>query len=177
MKLVSPAPCLPKEKTYNKITFCAAAGFEYMYVFSFYSSGLPSLPRNLRWSVVGAMDLDREYRVFWSASSHTGGLPVNYSVRLCMNDSYAQNNFACKWSSNPDCRPRNVLSTKKDFFCLLMTKDFITPCEKTCNYTLSVVATNDVGSATSWTYLPFIDNYAGNAQTSGSCFCTVAVGV
>ncbi len=114
------------------------------------------------------MDLYREYRVYWSASRFTGGLPVNYSVKLCVNDSYAPNNGDCNWSSNPDCRPVRVLSTNKDFFCVLQkAQDFISPCEKTCNYTISVVATNDVGSATSWRYLPFIDTYSGNAHASG----------
>ncbi|KAL9978321.1 hypothetical protein ACROYT_G015821 [Oculina patagonica] len=122
----------------------------------------PSPPRNLRWSVVGAMDPDREYRVYWSASTFTGGLPVNYSVKLCMNDSVESNNSACKWSSNPDCRPVHVLSTNKDFFCVLLNKqDFDPPlCGKICNYTISVVATNDVGSATSWRYLPSISTFS-----------------
>ncbi|KAL9978277.1 hypothetical protein ACROYT_G015776 [Oculina patagonica] len=121
----------------------------------------PSPPRNLRWSVVGVMDLYREYRVYWSASRFTGGLPVNYSVKLCLNDSYASNNGACKWSSNPDCGRVYVLSTNKDFFCVLLNKqDFDSLCQKSCNYTISVVATNDVGSATSWRYLPFIDSYS-----------------
>ena len=108
------------------------------------------------------MDLYREYRIFWSASNYTGGLPVNYSVKLCVNDSTAEDNGACKWSSNPECRPENVLSTTKDFFCVLQnTKDFVSPCEKTCNYTIVVVAANEVGSATSWRYLPFINIYSG----------------
>ena len=70
-------------------------------MFPFFFSDQPSPPPNLRYSVVGA--IKREYRVFWSASSVTGGLPVNYSVKLCLNDSFATNNGVCNWSSNPDC--------------------------------------------------------------------------
>ena len=110
------------------------------------------------------MDLEREYRVFWSASV-TGGLPVNYSVKLCLNDSFTINNGVCRWSSNPDCRPMNVLSIDKDFFCILQySVDFVSPCEKSCNYTLSVVAENAVGSVTSWRYLPVIPVYSGNVS-------------
>ena len=137
---------------------------------AFFSPDPPSSPRNLRYSVVGAMDVDREYRVFWSASSVTGGLPVNYSVKLCLNDSYVPNNGVCNWSSNPDCRPRNILTKDKDFFCVLQySGDFVSSCEKTCNYTLSVVAENAVGSATSWRYLPFIPVFSGNVSCVGIC--------
>ena len=129
---------------------------------AFFSPDPPSSPRNLRYSVVGAMYIYREYRVFWTASSVTGGLPVNYSVKLCVNDSYAVNNGACNWSSNPDCRPTNVLSNNRDFSCVLRKSgDFVSPCEKNCNYTLSVVAENAVGSVASWQYLPHIPLYSG----------------
>lgn len=139
---------------------------------SFFLSDPPSPPRNLRYSVVGAMDLEREYRVFWSASSLTGGLPVNYTVKLCVNDSFAVNNNACNWSSNPDCRPTNVLSTDKDFVCVLhYSGDFVSPCEKTCNYTITVVAENAVGTVSSWRYLPYIPLYSGNASSVGICCC------
>jgi len=134
-------------------------------MFALFSSDPPSPPRNLRYSVVGAMDLEREYRVFWSASIVTGGLPVNYSVKLCVNDSFALNNGVCNWSHNPDCRPTNVLSIDKDFFCVLKSStDFVSSCENTCNYTVSVVAENAVGSATSWRYVPFIPLFSGNAS-------------
>ena len=137
-------------------------------MFPFFSSDPPSPPRNLRYSVVGAMGLEREYRVFWSASSVTGGLPVNYSVKLCVNDSLAIKNGACNWSSNPDCRPSHVLSTDKDFFCVLWySGDFVSPCEESCSYTVSVVAENAVGSATSWRYLPIIPVYSGNTSCVG----------
>ena len=136
-------------------------------MFALSSSDPPSPPRNFRYSVVGAMDLEREYRVFWSASSVTGGLPVNYSVKLCVNDSFTTNNGVCNWSSNPDCRPTKVLSADKDFFCVLRSSDFVSPWEKTCDYTISVVAENAVGSATSWRYLPFIPLYSGNASCAG----------
>ena len=142
-------------------------------MFPFFSSDPPSRPRNLRYSVVGAMDLEREYRVFWSASSVAGGLPVNYSVKLCVNDSFTINNSVCNWSSNPDCQPTNVPSVDKDFFCVLRySGDFVSPCEKSCNYTVSVVAENAVGSATSWRYLPFIPLYSGNASCVGCGTCT-----
>jgi len=140
-------------------------------MFPFFSSDSPSPPRNLRYSVVGA--IKREYRVFWSASSVTGGLPVNYSVKLCLNDSFATNNGVCNWSSNPDCRPTNVLSIDKDFFCVLRySGDFVSPCETSCNYTVSVVAENAVGSATSWRYMPLIPLYSGNASCVGCGTCT-----
>lgn len=132
-------------------------------MFPFFSPDLPSPPRNLSYSVVGVMDLEREYRVYWSASSFTGGLPVNYSIKLCVNDSYAESNGACKWSSNPDCRPTNILSTDRDFFCVLENADLVCPCNKYCNYTISAVAENAVGSAISWQYEAFIPSYSGNA--------------
>jgi len=112
--------------------------------------------------VVGTFDPDREYRVFWSASSFTGGLPVNYSIKLCLNDS-TENKSSCKWKfTDPDCRPANVLRTDKDFRCVLQKPgDFVSSCRKACNYTISVVAENAVGSATSWQYLPFVDSFSG----------------
>ena len=105
---------------------------------------------------------EREYRVFWSASSFTGGLAVNYSVKLCLNDT-SENESVCKWNFNdPDCGLANVLRTDKKFLCVLKkAQDFILPCGKTCNYTISVVAENAVGTATSWRYLPFVGPYSG----------------
>ena len=111
---------------------------------------------------------EREIRVFWSASCFTGGLPVNYSMKLCVNDSSVNENI-CQWNfSDPDCRSANVLRTDKDFLCVLKKQgDFISPCGKACNYVLYVVAENAVGSATSWRYLPFIPVYSGNVPCVG----------
>ena len=121
--------------------------------------------------MVGTFDPDREYRLFWSASSFTGGLPVSYSINLCLNDS-SVNERDCKWSfSDPDCRPANVLRTDKNFRCVLQKPgDFVSSCGKVCNYTISVVAENAVGSATSWRYLPFVPSYSGNFS-SFVCVC------
>ena len=120
--------------------------------------------------MVGSLGSDREYRVFWWASSFTGGLPVNYSIKLCLNDS-RDNNNDCKWNfSDPDCRPANVLRTDKDFLCVLKKAgDFDSSCGKDCNYMMSVVAENYVGRATSWRYLPRVQSYSGNFVCFLSC--------
>ena len=140
------------------------------------SPDIPSPPRNLRYSVVGTIG-EREIRVFWSASCFTGGLPVNYSMKLCVNDSSVNENI-CKWNfSDPDCRSANVLRTDKDFLCVLKKQgDFISPCGKACNYALYVVAENAVGSATSWRYLPFIPVYSGNVPCVGICLMSLGCG-
>ena len=113
--------------------------------------------------MVGTFDPYREYRVIWSASSFTGGLPVNYSIKLCLNDS-SENERICKKNfTDPECRLANVLRTDKDFRCVLQKPaDFVSLCGKACNYTISVVAENAVGSATSWRYLPFVSSFSGN---------------
>lgn len=121
--------------------------------------------------MVGTFDPDREYRVFWSASSFTGGLPVNYSVELCLNDS-SENESTCERNfADPECRLANVLRTDKDFRCMLQKPgDFVPPCGKACNYTISVVAENAVGRATSWCYLPFVSSFSGNLNLI-FCLC------
>lgn len=114
---------------------------------------------------------DREYHVRWSASSYTGGLPVNYSIKLCLNTS--MENETCKILNldDLDCRHENVLRT--DFLCVLKKPgDFISSCGKACNYTISVVAENAVGSATSWRYLPYVHDYLGNfVFLACACIC------
>ena len=139
---------------------------------SFGSPDSPSPPRNLRYSVVGTFGPDREYRVFWSASSFTGGLPVNYSIKLCVNDS-SENTSVCKWNfSDPGCRPTNVLRTDRDFLCVFQKPgNSDSPCGKVCNYTISVVAENAVESATSWRYLPFVPTHSGNCVFL--CVCLI----
>ena len=146
-------------------------------IFFSYFPDFPSPPRNLRYSVIGNFG-EREYRVFWSASSFTGGLPVNYSVKLCLNDS-TENESRCHWNFNdPDCRLANVLRTDKDFLCVLKKPgDFISPCVKTCNYTISVVAENAVGTATSWRYLPSVAPYLGIFFGVCTCMCGMPLGV
>lgn len=125
------------------------------------SSDPPSPPRNLRCSVIGVYS-DREYRVRWSASSYTGGLPVNYSIKLCLNTSMESETICNILNLDDlDCRPENVLTT--DFLCVLKKReDFIPGYGKTYNYTISVVAENAVGSATSWRYVPFVPDRLGN---------------
>lgn len=105
---------------------------------------------------------DREYRVRWSASSYTGGLPVNYSIKLCLNTSMESETICNILNLDDlDCRPENVLTT--DFLCVLKKReDFIPGYGKTYNYTISVVAENAVGSATSWRYVPFVPDRLGN---------------
>lgn len=136
------------------------SGFKY-----FSSLGPPSPPRNLRRSVVGALGANRQYHVFWSASHDTGGLSVNYSVQLCVNDSIEKLNNVCIWSSNSDCHPRNIITTKKDFSCILNKHDFENLCGMFCNYTLCVKASNDAGNATSCIFVPPIDRNSGKAYT------------
>ena len=118
---------------------------------------------------------EREIHVFWSASSFTGGLPVNYSIKLCLNDS-SENESVCQWNFNdPDCRSTHVLRTDQDFLCVLKKPgDFDSVCGKVCNYTISVVAENAVGSATTWRYLPFVSQYSGNFLFVCVCVCVSA---
>lgn len=121
---------------------------------------------------------DREYHVRWSASSYTGGLPVNYSIKLCLNTSM-ENETSCKILNldDLDCRPENVLRT--DFLCVLKKPgDFISGYGKTYNYTISVVAENAVGSAKSSRYVPYVRNYLGNfvfLACACICVCNMAI--
>ena len=116
----------------------------------------PSPPRNLRRSAVGVLG-DREYHIFWTASSDTGGSAVNYSVKLCLNDSSVENN-SCKWSSKPQCMPTNITCTTKKFSCTLDRKPYY-------NYILCVVASNAVGNSESCISAPRIPSGLGKAYT------------
>ena len=108
----------------------------------------PSPPRMLRRSVVGPLGVRKDY-VYWIASQETGGLAVNYSVKLCTNDSVDadHNHYSCKWSSNPQCQPTNILSANKEFSCVLEKTVFFSDFAEFGNYTICVVASNEVGTA------------------------------
>lgn len=126
--------------------------------------GPPSPPLNLRRSVVGLLGLEREYRMYWSASNDTGGLAVNYTVQLCVNDSLANHsNNQCKFSSGSGCQVSNISDTNINFSCTLnIMVDFqFNTCDEFCNYTVCVVATNDVGSTASCIPAPYVDPSLG----------------
>ena len=109
----------------------------------------PSPPRMLRRSVVGPLGDRKEY-VYWTASQETGGLAVNYSVKLCINES------SCKWSSNSQCQPTNILSANKEFSCVLEKKVLFSGIGEFENYTICVVASNEVGTAKSCIFAPYV---------------------
>ncbi|CAH3104176.1 unnamed protein product [Porites lobata] len=109
----------------------------------------PSPPRMLRRSVVGPLGV-RKWYVYWIASQETGGLAVNYSVKLCTNDS------SCKWSNNSQCKPTNILSANKEFSCVLEKKVFFSGIGEFGDYTICVVASNEVGTAESCIFAPYI---------------------
>ena len=123
----------------------------------------PSPPRNLRRSVVGPLVDKRKHYVYWTASQEISGLAVNYSVELCINDSLDTDNNSCKWSSNSLCQPRNILSTIKEFSCILEKKDFFSYTGEFCNYTICVVASNEVGTAKSCIFAPMVESGLGKA--------------
>ena len=120
----------------------------------------PSPPRMLRRSVVGPLGVRKDY-VYWTASQETGGLAVNYSVKLCTNDSVDadHNHYSCKWSSNPQCQPTNILSANKEFSCFLEKKDFFSGIGEFGDYTICVVASNEVGTAESCIFAPYIGRH------------------
>ena len=119
----------------------------------------PSPPRMLRRSVVGPLGLRKDY-VYWTASQETGGLSVNYSVKLCTytNDSVDadHNNYSCKWSSNPQCQPTNILSANKEFSCVLEHQVFFLDFGEFGDYAICVVASNEVGTAESCIFAPYV---------------------
>lgn len=123
-------------------------------LFCFCSADPPSPPRNLKSSVVGVYPLT-QIRLSWSSSSYTGGLPVNYSIKVCKNDSITPG--ACKWIKRAECKPVNVLSTKRDFLCILDKSDFkLSLGDMAYAYNISVIAANAVGSARTVIYLPYV---------------------
>ena len=124
----------------------------------------PSPPRMLRRSVVGPLGLRKRY-VYWTASQETGGLAVNYSVKLCTKDSVDtdHNNYSCKWSSNPQCQPTNILSANKQFSCIL-EKTVFSDIGEFGNYTICVVASNEVGTAKSCIFAPCVETGLATPQ-------------
>ena len=122
----------------------------------------PSPPRNLRRSVVGPLG-ERKHHVYWTASQETCGLAVNYSVKLCRRNSLAGDSNSCKLSSNSLCRPRNILSTIKEFSCVLEKKDFFSYTGEFDKYSICVVASNEGWTARSCRSAPFLDSGLGKA--------------
>ena len=122
----------------------------------------PSPPRNLRRIVIGPPS-KRKHHVYWTASQETGGLAVNYSLKLCINDSVDADNGSCKWSSNSQCQPRNILGAIKEFSCVLEKHDFFSYTGEFCNYTICVVASNEVGTAKSCIFAPLVKSSLGKA--------------
>ncbi|XP_015765012.1 PREDICTED: uncharacterized protein LOC107343929 isoform X2 [Acropora digitifera] len=104
--------------------------------------GPPSAPRNVSRSVIGITGLGRHYRVLWKASKDNGGLPVNYTVKLCQS-----NCSDCRSSVSPECHVANVISPSKGFLCVLSVKDFthIKPVKQYSNHCLCVEASNVAG--------------------------------
>lgn len=93
-------------------------------------------------SVIGITGLGRHYRVLWKASKDNGGLPVNYTVKLCQS-----NCSDCRSSVSPECHVANVISPSKGFLCVLSVKDFthIKPVQQYSNHCLCVEASNVAG--------------------------------
>ena len=118
----------------------------------------PSQPRMLRRSVVGPLGF-RKWHVYWTASQETSGLAVNYSVKLCTKDCVDadHNNYSCKWSSNPQCQPTNILSANKEFSCVLEKAVFVPGIREFADYTICVVASNEVGTAKSCIFAPCVE--------------------
>ena len=111
----------------------------------------------------------RQYFIYWSTSNSTGGSPVNYTVKLCLNDSLANQfeNNVCKQSSSSACRRTNILSTNKEFSCILSESDFSKNYGDFYNYTICVVAANDVGKSESCVPAPYVsDSASGKKFTS-----------
>lgn len=122
----------------------------------------PSPPRNLEWNAIGA--LDREVHVYWAASSYTGGLPIDYSIKLCLNDSVINPTPPlapmCKWIDKcHHVQPEhvNVFDDKRHFSCILKGDEYDFPgCGTPCSYSIYVVASNAVGSASTEIFLPIL---------------------
>ena len=119
-------------------------------------SGPPSPPRYLSRSIVGVAE--NKYHFSWLASRNTGGLPVNYSVELCVTHV---NIKMCKWSMKPECRPRNIRNNQQKFSCLLDGDFFPSYSRQAYDYTLHVWAENELGNASSALFSPVVPYRSG----------------
>ena len=109
--------------------------------------------------------MEREVHLYWEASSYTGGLPIDYSIKLCLNDSVMKpalpSALTCKWIDK--CHYLNAPKNERHLSCILKgTDDFIPGCGTECSYSIYVVATNAVGSTTSAIFLPIVHLFEGN---------------
>ncbi|XP_068706707.1 uncharacterized protein [Montipora foliosa] len=121
--------------------------------------GPPSPPRNLRRKTVGIAGANRDYWVFWTASKDNGGLPVNYTLKACLNETHH-----CKNISNPKCQATNVISTSKTFSCIMQPRDDFLPCGEFCDFILCVVAFNDAGENEICIFAEVVDAYGGTPK-------------
>ncbi|XP_068706694.1 uncharacterized protein [Montipora foliosa] len=121
--------------------------------------GPPSPPRNLRRKTVGVAGVHREYWVLWTASKDNGGLPVNYTLKACSNETHY-----CKFISNPECQANNVISTSKTFSCIMQWKVDFLPCGEFCDFILCVVAFNDAGENESCIFEEVVDAYGATPR-------------
>ena len=74
---------------------------------------------------------------------------------------------ACKLINIKECQPVNIISTTMNFKCILKTFS------DACDYNISVMATNAVGSAQSLIYLPYISISSGIVSLADSFVCIV----
>ena len=115
----------------------------------------PSSPRNLNLKIYGVYPFTDVW-ILWSSFNYTGGLPVNYSIKLCNeNPDNSCQKTACRLININECQPVNILNTTMNFKCILKT--FL----DACDYNVSVMATNAVGGAQSLIYLPYISISSG----------------
>lgn len=114
----------------------------------------PSLPRNLNYKIYGVYPYT-EVWIRWSSSHYTGGLVVNYSIKLCHGNSDCSKP-PCKLIDMKQCPLANIRSTTTNFRCILKNFVYTLGDCQSGDYNVSVVATNAVGSAQSSVYLPYI---------------------
>ena len=102
---------------------------------------------------------DRKFIVLWTASKDSGGLPVNYTVKLCK-----KNSSVCTNSGSPDCHVTNVVSPSKGFRCVLSNSDFsILPAVEYSEHNLCVEASNAAGKSETCIHAGPVDAYAGKS--------------
>ena len=101
----------------------------------------------------------RKFIVLWTASKDNGRLPVNYTVKLCK-----KNSSVCRNSGSPDCHVTNVVSSSKEFRCVLSNSDFsILPAVEFSEHNLCVEASNAAGKSETCIHAGPVDAYAGKS--------------
>ena len=101
----------------------------------------------------------RKFIVLWTASKDNGGLPVNYTVKLCK-----KNYTVCRNSGSPDCHVANVVSPSKEFRCVLSKSDFsILPAVEFSEHNLCVEASNVAGKRETCIHADPVGAYTGNS--------------